>query len=359
MGEGRNIFSAVDGPLPHGGAIDAMRDAYPDAREPWIDLSTGISPFSYPMRALDSRLWSSLPQSLDEDLLLDAAANRYGCHDRGMVVAAPGTQAIIQVLPRMFVGARVAIVSPTYGEHAASWHRCGFDVFGSQNIDDAVSETPDVVVVVNPNNPTGHVYTGDELRAAANTLATRRASLVVDEAFVDLCEPGISLVPTLPDNAIVLRSFGKTFGLAGVRLGFAISTAKFSTRLRQELGPWAVSGPAIDIGRRALLDDDWFDTHRVRLRAQSLRLQNLLLGAGFRIEGATDLFVLGDIGSAQDVRERLAGAGVHVRHFADRPTWLRFGLPGAESAWRRLEDALFHRRANASSCTHDVPGTAQ
>jgi cobalamin biosynthetic protein CobC len=139
---------------------------------------------------------------------------------------------------------------------------------------------------------------------------------------------------------VVLRSFGKSYGLAGLRLGFAIASPEIAVPLRAELGPWAVSGPAIEIGRRALHDSVWLRTAHGRLAADSARLDDFLRAAGFEIIGGTVLFRLARHAAAPAFVERLAREGIHVRSFAYAPDRLRFGLPGGDEAFRRLAKAL-------------------
>ena len=138
----------------------------------------------------------------------------------------------------------------------------------------------DLAVVVNPNNPDGRRHRPDDLAA----LAADVALLVVDESFADP-EPDVSLLPRLGHdsaNLVVLRSFGKFYGLAGVRLGFAVTGAALAERFRALAGPWAVSGPAIASGRAALADRAWQEATTRRLVADARRLDALADAAGWR-----------------------------------------------------------------------------
>jgi cobalamin biosynthetic protein CobC len=301
---------------------------FPDAPRPWLDLSTGINPVPYPVPAMPETAWTRLPGHAAEEALLEAAAARYGVASKAMIVAAPGTQALIQLLPRLVPRGRVAIVGPTYEEHQVCWRRAGHDVRIVPTLEDS-----DVVVVVNPNNPTGRLVSPAEL-------ATVKGLLVADEAFIDFLPREMSLAGDLPERAVVLRSFGKTYGLAGVRLGFAIAHRDMAHRLRAELGPWAVPGPALQIGRQALNDGAWLRTARERLVADNARLDGLLRAAGLEIAGGTLLFRLARHPSAALFMQRLGRQGIHVRAFADAPDQLRFGLPGDDEAFRRLAAAL-------------------
>jgi cobalamin biosynthetic protein CobC len=312
----------------HGGDLGEVMRRFPDAPRPWIDLSTGINPVAYPAPSLSDDAWARLPSRADEDALLAAAAQRYGPSDPRTIVAAPGTQALIQILPRLVPRRRVAIVGPTYAEHRASWTRAGHDVRLVSALEDS-----DVVVVVNPDNPTGRLFAPAEL-------ARIRGLLVVDEAFIDFMPREMSLASDPPARAVVLRSFGKTYGLAGLRLGFAIAQPDLAERIRAELGPWAVSGPALEIGRRALRDDAWLQAAGERLAADGARLDGMLRAAGVEIVGGTLLFRLARHADAASFVQRLGRHGIHVRAFADRPDQLRFGLPANDEAFRRLAAAL-------------------
>ena len=326
-------------PVVHGGDIDAARARFPDAPEPWIDLSTGINPRAYPVVPVDVDVWQRLPQSGAERALREAAAQRYGAACAEQVVAAPGSQALIQTLPRLVAATDVAILGPTYGEHAVSWARCGHRVVERRNLSELGNVR--VVVLVNPNNPTGRTIAAQQLRDLAAALARRDGLLVVDEAFADFEEPGVSLVPQLPSATVVLRSFGKTYGLAGARLGFAIaSDAGLCQRLRAELGPWAVSAPAVAVGTAALRDTAWLIAASERLASDCGRLDTLLQGVGFEIVGGTRLFRLARHERARGIADKLGRAGILVRSFPTEPEWLRFGLPGSDGQWQRLTSAL-------------------
>jgi cobalamin biosynthetic protein CobC len=223
-------------------------------------------------------------------------------------------------------------VGHTYAEHALCWRREGHEV--SVVADLAAAEGADVMVIVNPDNPTGRLVPADALRAVRATL------VVVDEAFIDFLPARASLAGSPPGNTVVLRSFGKTYGLAGVRLGFAIASPTLAQRLRGALGPWAVSGPALEIGRQALADDAWLDAANRRLTTHSERLDALLTAAGCRVLGGTILFRLAEHGDAPRKADALARHGIHIRRFADRPKLLRFGLPATDAEFARLASAL-------------------
>jgi cobalamin biosynthetic protein CobC len=312
----------------------AARLQFPDAPEPWIDLSTGINAVPYTVE-LPMEAFTRLPEPASVTALEAIAAQAYGVSDPAMVVAAPGTQSLIHVLPRLLLGRRVTIVGPTYGEHAAAWTQGGSRVRMVDRL--AAVRSPDVVVVVNPNNPDGARLPRMELLAIADRMAESGGVLIVDEAFADL-EVG-TLAPLLPrPGLLLLRSFGKAYGLAGLRLGFMLGDASLTAMVRQALGPWAVSGPAVWIGRTALADESWRQAAMARLTRDVERLDTLLQESGCRVIGGTRLFRLGALDNANGAFERLARRGILVRRFAGNPRWLRFGIPAGEG-WDRLEAA--------------------
>ena len=326
------------GPWNHGGNLDAARRLFPDAPEPWIDMSTGINPVPYPVGDIPAAAWARLPQPADLIALETAARHAYGAAASAEVVAAPGTQAIIQWLPHIFRARRVGILGHTYGEHAQCWRAAGAEVVAANSLADF--ESCDVGVVVNPNNPDGRIVEPEQLAQAAAAFAMRGGLLVVDEAFMDVVAPAMSLIPTLPrEGAVILRSFGKAYGLAGLRLGFALARGGLGVKLRSTLGPWAVSGPAIDIGRRALGDPQWLAAARSRLNEDAQRMDHLLTAAGFTVVGGTPLFRLAEREDAESWFERLGRAGILARPFSTRPGALRFGIPSGEAGWARLETA--------------------
>jgi cobalamin biosynthetic protein CobC len=338
-------YNDADEPLPHGGNLDAARRQFPDAPKPLIDLSTGINPNPYPLPPLPAELFARLPDAAATAGLAAAAATSYGASSAAHVVPAPGTQILLPLVAGLARRGRAAVLTPTYNEHARAARLAGHSVIETR--ESAALGDVDLAIVTNPNSPDGRLIDREALLALAAKLRARRGVLVVDEAFMEVGPPGFSLAGDVGrGNLIVLRSFGKFFGLAGIRLGFALLDQPSATRLAAMLGPWAVSGPALAIGTAALTDTAWIEGTRLRLMAAAGRLDGILIGAGLGIPGGTALFRLVRTPSARALFHHLGRAGILVRNFPNNTTWLRFGLPAGEEEWQRLQIAMDAFRNN-------------
>jgi cobalamin biosynthetic protein CobC len=339
---GRNE-KAVD----HGGSLARARALFPQAPEPWLDLSTGISPHAYPFSPLPATAFSRLPEPGRALELATAAAAAYGAPSSACVACAPGTQILLPRVAALVPPGRGVVLGPTYAEHAVAARSAGHAAEEVTNL--AALAGADLAIIVNPNNPDGRGIRRKDLLALRESLVAKSGLLVVDEAFMDVGPAGESVAGDIAGGGlVVLRSFGKFFGLAGLRLGFAIADPIIAAGLSAGLGPWAVSGPAIEIGLAALRDRSWQDTHRRRLERDAARLDRLLAAQGINVGGGTSLHRFVRMASAAELFRRLGEAGIIVRHFVERPHDLRFGLPGTEAEWQRLETALAGWRARAA-----------
>jgi cobalamin biosynthetic protein CobC len=324
--------------ITHGGRLDHARSVFPNAPQPWVDLSTGVNPHAFPLPPIAPQAWTRLP---DLDLLThleETAARAYQANAHTHVVAGAGSQAFIQLLPRLLSARRVAILGFTYAEHSACWRASGALVQSVATLDDLAQA--DVAVVVNPNNPDGRIESPHGLADLARRMSKRGGALIIDEAFMDLAPHSKSIVPFMQDDVIVLRSFGKAYGLPGVRLGFALCSEKSAPRLREALGPWSVSGPALAVGAAALADSSWLRDSALKLEQDGARLDSMLRRAGFELIGGASLFRLVSHESAMSWFAHFCERGILTRAFDERPTWLRFGIPGCDDAWTRLSQAL-------------------
>lgn len=315
-------------PRDHGGGVDAAAARWGGSRDDWLDLSTGINPDAFPLPPLHPGAWTDLPDSAAEKRLVGAARTSWNVPEGAGVLAAPGVSALIALLPRLGgAGAgAVRISAPTYNEHAASFAAEGWRI-----VPDAAALAQ---VAVHPNNPDGRLW------SEAEVMDAHRRLTVIDESFCDVC-PERSLVHLASrPGVVVLKGLGKFWGLAGLRLGFAVAAPPTISRLREMIGPWAVSGPALAVGAAALEDAVWAEATRAKLQQRAERLDTLMTESGATQPRGTTLFRLYDVPDARAWQDRLARAHIWTRVFPWSETGIRLGLPGAERDWARLQTAL-------------------
>lgn len=313
----------------HGGNLDAAIRQYGGTREGWIDLSTGINRQPYKVPAISPEAWTALPTASATGRLIEAARAAY--RTQGAVLPLAGAQAAIQLIPLLSKPGRAKIMSPTYNEHEAALRALGWQVEEAASAE--ATAGADLAVIVNPNNPDGRYHNPQSLLA----LLPEVGRLVVDESFADPY-PELSLAPEAGrDGLVVLRSFGKFYGLAGMRLGFALGCAADIAALSQLAGPWPVCGPALEIGATALADTAWAQASTARLMSEITRMDTLV---PWRAAGGTCLFRLYETPDAAAAQAKLAKHHIWSRIFPYSGSWIRLGMPGTEAEWARLGNAL-------------------
>lgn len=321
--------------LEHGGRLRMAAEKYGIPLEDLLDLSTGINPNGWPVPCIPAECWQRLPE--DNDELLDAAQTYY---KNLSLLPVAGSQAAIQTLPQLRPACRVGVMHPAYAEHAVSWQKNGHNVrvIDDNSIDSQLHQL-DVVILINPNNPTGKLWEPKTLLAWHAKLRKHDGWLIVDEAFIDSTpELSLSEHPTRP-GLIVLRSIGKFFGLAGIRCGAVLAEAELLEALKEKLGPWTIGHPSRYVAARALQDRVWQQETALTLKQQSRQLEELLKASGWPPQGGCDLFQWIKTKSAPALHELLAHQGILTRLFQE-PDSLRFGLPKAQADWDRLKKAL-------------------
>ncbi|OWV77319.1 threonine-phosphate decarboxylase [Rhizobium sp. R339] len=335
----------MSAPIAHGGGITAAAAAFGGAPEDWLDLSTGINPCPVALPEIPARVWHRLPDRHVFDEARRAARDYYGSREI-LPLPVPGTQSAIQLLPRLLAedrqavvaDHRVAVVAPTYGEYVRAFASAGLAVDTVGDIA-AIGEEHRLAVVVNPNNPDGRAWPAERLIALHDKMKSQNGLLVVDEAFGDP-DPALSLASHAQElpHLVIFRSFGKFFGLAGLRLGFVIARGDILQRFEEWLGPWAVSGPALSLAASLLRQD--VSAIRGRIEERSAGLQAVLAASGLRIAGGAALFTLVADPRAGKIYTHLCRHHILVRKFDYAPDWLRFGLTPDPAADRRLGEAL-------------------
>lgn len=316
----------------HGGNLGWAIRHYGGTPQEWIDLSTGINRQPYELPPLSSTAWTVLPVESATKSLSEAAQQTY--RTKAAVLPLAGAQAAIQLVPSLSKPGTAKIMSPTYNEHASALRAIGWMVEEVTQLERLAGA--DLAVVVNPNNPDGKYYKPEELLA----LLPQVGRLVVDESFGDPY-PDISIAPSAGQaGLLVLRSFGKFYGLAGVRLGFALGHEDDIALLAERAGPWPVCGPALEIGAKALADTNWAKASTLRLMSEIPLMDEPALQAGWRVVGGTCLFRLYQTPDASQAQAHLARHQIWSRIFPYSKTWIRLGMPGCNAEWARYKNAL-------------------
>jgi cobalamin biosynthetic protein CobC len=365
----------------HGGALNAAAKFFNIPRKDWLDMSTGINPTGWPVPHIPNRIWQRLPEEPLEgsESIEQAALEHYlNCNqlkantldnhqsnekikqENVQVTAAnilpcAGSQQGIRLLPFLYAAhqhgrkheAKVWVTSGSYAEHRIAWEEQGHRVrkVACDKVSELLTQQPvDVLIVLNPDNPSGYRWPSEQLLKWWSILHRRGGWLIVDEAFMDMTPEHSIAGSAEREGLFVLRSLGKFFGLAGVRLGFVMAAAKNIQRLRKMLGPWSISHPAQYLGRLALQDTAWIKQQRDDLSQQSLRLASLISQHSPCQCVGTDLFQTVYHEKSESVFNQLAQQGILVRYLPGTSktlAGLRFGLLGNnEEQWQRLDKAL-------------------
>ncbi|WP_224405446.1 aminotransferase class I/II-fold pyridoxal phosphate-dependent enzyme [Afifella sp. IM 167] len=322
--------------MRHGGDPAAGAALYGISRSDWLDLSTGINPRAWPWRervrpeAIDLE---RLPAAGETNALIAAARRAYRLGEDAQILPVAGSELAIRQLPGIVDP--VAFMDSSYSSYSAAY---GDSLRRVKELSDVTAE--ESLVIVNPNNPDGRLLSQQAIAGFAAERPER--TVVVDEAYCDALPPRSSVLPLAgaASNLLVLRSFGKFYGLPGLRLGFVIGAAGPIRELKRRLGDWPVSQAAIAIGAAALADGAWRQETRGWLAGQAGMLRAVLKRQGVAFRGNCPLFTLVRHPGATVLHRRLAQKGVWTRRFEERPDSLRIGLPPDEAALARFEAAL-------------------
>jgi len=310
--------------LEHGGKLDHHLDLYGGDRSDWIDLSTGINNSPYPIPKIPKWVWECLPDERLNENFKDAARDFWKVPKSAEITTANGTSPIISILPSIFRRGNIDIYHPTYNEYKAAFTKSGWKI--SKN-------NASARVLVNPNNPDGKYWSSTDI--LSNDKLT-----IVDESFCDLT-PEKSLIKFSDQpGVVVLKSFGKFWGLAGLRLGCAIAAPKTLKKLQSMLGPWPASGPALFIGVKALNDKNWANNNVKKLDNLASKFDDILLKNSIHIMGGTSLFRLIKIKNAEKMKNYFAQNHILIRTFSYSNEIARIGIPKNEKQRLKIETIL-------------------
>jgi len=331
----------------HGGGLNAAATRYSIPLGDWLDLSTGINPNGWSVPQIPTTIFSRLPEN--DDKLLAAARAYYGVDN---ILPIAGSQAAIQFLPQLKGQSCVGVINPGYQEHAHCWSKAGHKVklISIEDIEKNIGQL-DVLILINPNNPTGEVFTIEQVLRWHQILSDKIGWLIIDEAFMDSTPSKSFLSLSKKHGFIVLRSLGKFFGLAGLRVGFVAAEKDLINNLSHLLGPWAISHPSRYVAIQALNDINWQNETRKALSQQSRKLTDTLTQCGLTPQGGTDLYQWLTIKNARNWYEQLAQQGLLVRYFEHSDS-LRFGLPKNNNEYLRLKQGLKKAKQNLQELNH-------
>jgi len=304
----------------HGGDIDNAIKKYGGNKDDWIDLSTGINPNHYPYKLINIRELQNLPYKNDIDNLNKLAKKYF--QTTACVRAVSGAQGGINILPFLLPNKTVSILSPTYNEYQNVFSNSLKKIINVKNLSEL--KKSQIAIICNPNNPDGKLYSNDDLLKISKSLEY----LIIDESFMDQY-PRKSLSHKLDDqtNILILRSFGKFFGLAGIRLGFLISNKEIDKKIQFLIGNWPISNVAINVASKALIDHVWIMNTISFLKEGSYFLDCLASEINWKVVGGTNLYRLYETPNAHDAQNKLANFKIWSRRFSYSKKWIRLGIP--------------------------------
>ena len=304
----------------HGGDIDNAIKKYGGNKDDWIDLSTGINPNHYPYKLINIRELQNLPYKNDIDNLNKLAKKYF--QTTACVRAVSGAQGGINILPFLLPNKTVSILSPTYNEYQNVFSNSLKKIINVKNLSEL--KKSQIAIICNPNNPDGKLYSNDNLLKISKSVEY----LIIDESFIDQY-PRKSLSHKLDDqtNILILRSFGKFFGLAGIRLGFLISNKEIDKKIQFLIGNWPISNVAINVASKALIDHVWIMNTISFLKEGSYFLDCLASEINWKVVGGTNLYRLYETPNAHDAQNKLANFKIWSRRFSYSKKWIRLGIP--------------------------------
>ena len=260
---------------------------------------------------------ASLKAAVAEYLAVDSASVTTGCGSDGVLDAAirafgdPGDRIAIPEptfpMPAMF--ARVSSVEPV---------PLPLDARYQPDVAAIAAARPRIVYLCSPNNPLGTTC-ADEVIVEIARLTD--GVVIVDEAYAEFSgQSVVRLVERVP-NLLVTRTMSKAFGLAALRVGYAVGPVDVVREVERCRGPYAVGAPAIAAATAALRYDlPWMTEQVERARAARARLIHALRGRGLAPLASAANFVLVPLDGAKRVAEEMHRAGVGVRAFGALPT---------------------------------------
>ena len=288
----------------HGGRIFAVARELGIAPEAIVDFSASINPLGA-APGVASAVTAAMASighypEIGSPALSVALAGLHGVPEK-MLAVANGSTELIYLLPRLGgKGGRALLVAPTFSEYAHSLELAGWTVdyhcldpengfaLDLSEVAAQLAKGFDLLFFCNPGNPTGRLYSREEIKGVYDACSGAGCFLALDEAFMDFCEEE-SAKQLLPVDGdwLILRSMTKFFGFPGIRLGYSIAPEWVTERVKRLLPPWNVGTLAQAAGLAALTDvghscrtRDWVAAERARLAIRLGALPGIKLFPG-------------------------------------------------------------------------------
>ncbi|MFC2066920.1 pyridoxal phosphate-dependent aminotransferase [Chloroflexota bacterium] len=321
---------------PHGGINHAELRAKGFAPETVLDFSVCTNPFMPPpgiRKLLDTTAIEKYPDSETTELRQRLSEMLGVAPDN--ILAGSGTTELIRLVDLTYFGKgdRILILEPTYGEYEVACRVVGAEPIKQWmkmegDFTPDIAETTDLIkkyrprgiFICNPNNPTGKYLSRQEIEMVLDTI--RDGIFIMDEAYTAFVEKSWSSIDlTHRGNVVILRSMTKDYGLAGLRLGYAVASSEIINSLRRVCPPWNVNVVAQKIGASVLEDTDYLEQSKRKIRKLKQFLLDELSRLGFQTIPSDANFFLMKVGNAGAFRSALLEKGILVRDCAS------FGLP--------------------------------
>jgi histidinol-phosphate aminotransferase len=319
-----------------------------------LDANEGPAPAEALLKVLAGVSGEGLRCYPDAGELESVIARRWGVDAERVVVTAGGDDAIARLCRAMLEPGRSLVThQPTFEMIGLDARLAGATIAATRWLEGpapvgamaaAIDGTTGLVAVVSPNNPTGAVASVSEVRALAHAARRVGAALLADLAYVEFAhaDPTAGLLEL--DNVVVVRTLSKAFGLAGLRVGYAIAPRELAGWLRTTGGPYPVSGLSLAIARAALdADKEGMERFVARVRVERAQLATRLGAFGARVLPSQANFVSAFVPGALGFRDRLQDMGISIRAFTgggDLAELIRITLPGEATAFARVLDAV-------------------
>ena len=334
--------------------------------EDLLDFSASISPIGPPdgvweaIRSVDLSAYPD-PECLE---LREAICRHLSTPSRKVplerVLVGNGSTEIFHLLTRAYFsdrsgGGSALLLTPTYGEYEGACRLAGgkvlnfeADLSGNFRWDiEAASSIisagkPDLVIVCNPNNPTGVYLDRREIDTLADAASGAGSLLVVDEAYLSFVEgPWDSLELLERTNVMLVRSMTKDYAQTALRLGYALASEDVVSRLRTYQPDWSVNGLAQKAGISALEDTGYLARAREAVFGAKRYLSAELSDLGLEVPPSEANFILVKVGDALKWRSSLMARGMVVRDCTSfgMPEYIRVGIRSMADC-RRLSAAM-------------------